>query len=160
MPNLLIHNHLEFFVFKIFLFPLVLFVFSNVFIGGATAPEGLPMPNMFARINNRYQRIDLNDILYIESARNYCKIICKSGTIQMVLTTMTHLADLLPENQFLRIQRSYIVALDKITSFDNHTVTIGSKVLPVGESYQDVLRQHVIIIDMPQQKARQSLALV
>ncbi|MDP4217967.1 MAG: LytTR family DNA-binding domain-containing protein [Bacteroidota bacterium] len=112
------------------------------------------MSFIFVRVQNRYHRIDLNDVVYIESARNYCKIVCRAGGTTMALTTMTRLVELLPGGQFLRIQRSYIVALDKIVSFDKRTVAVGDKQLPIGESYLHTLMQHLLIVDISQPKAR------
>ena len=80
-------------------------------------------------------KIFFNDILFIEALKDYIKIVTQSRTIvtKYVLTT---LAELLPADEFLRIHKSYIVAIAKIESFNADCIQIAKHVLPIGRLYK------------------------
>ena len=82
----------------------------------------------------------LDDIIWIEGLKDYIKIHLKSTT-KPVITRMTMKAieELLPVNRFIRIHKSYIVAISFITSIRKSTVLIGTEELPVSETYQEAL---------------------
>ncbi|THD66857.1 response regulator transcription factor [Robertkochia marina] len=90
--------------------------------------------SIYLRIDRRQVRIILEDILYIESAKDYVKIFTAD---QMFLTrqTITGLEELLNENEFVRIHRSFIVPVKKIKSFTHELVEIHKKELPIGKFY-------------------------
>jgi DNA-binding LytR/AlgR family response regulator len=55
----------------------------------------------------------------------------------MTLQTFKHIEEILPKEDFIRIHRSYIVALDKIDSIERNRVKIGEELLPISDSYKD-----------------------
>jgi len=73
--------------------------------------------------------------LFIEALKDYIKIVTPSKTIitKYVLAT---LAELLPANEFLRIHKSFIVAITKIESFNADTIQIARHELPIGRLYK------------------------
>lgn len=81
-------------------------------------------------------KIMLDDILFIEGLKDYVRIITMT---QNVITRMSllELEKSLPEKQFLRIHRSYIVAISKITAFTNYDIEIGKEELPIGRMYKN-----------------------
>jgi len=86
--------------------------------------------------NKRMVRIELDNIIYIESLRDYVRIV----TSQKKVITHQHLSDFeakLPTDKFMRIHRSVIVAIDKIQSFTSSLIDVGEKELPVGRNYKD-----------------------
>jgi DNA-binding LytR/AlgR family response regulator len=86
--------------------------------------------------NKRMVRIELGNIIYIESLRDYVRIV----TTQKKVITHQHLSDFeakLPTDKFMRIHRSVIVAIDKIQSFTSSLIDVGEKELPVGRNYKD-----------------------
>lgn len=92
----------------------------------------------FISVQKRNVKISLLDILYIESQREYIKIVT---TEKDYLTKMsTHeMEALLPADQFRRIHRSFIIAVKKIQSFTAEEVEINGIFLPVGRTYRDSL---------------------
>lgn len=92
----------------------------------------------FISVQKRNVKISLMDILYIESQREYIKIVT---TEKDYLTKMsTHeMEALLPADQFRRIHRSFIIAVKKIQSFTAEEVEINGIFLPVGRTYKDCL---------------------
>ena len=86
--------------------------------------------------NKRMVRIELDNIVYVESLRDYVRIV----TTQKKVITHQHLSDFetkLPSDKFMRIHRSVIVSIDKIQSFTSSLIDVGDKELPVGRNYKD-----------------------
>jgi DNA-binding LytR/AlgR family response regulator len=86
--------------------------------------------------NKRMVRIDIENIIYIESLRDYVRII----TTEKKVMTHQHLSFFekkLPSEKFMRIHRSIIVAIDKIQSFTATLIDVGEKDLPIGRNYKD-----------------------
>lgn len=87
--------------------------------------------------------IPLDDILYLESQKEYVKIYCR----QMTYTTkgaLTALEHELDATVFIRIHRSFIVALDKINAFNASEVEVNFKSLPIGGNYQKSVAEKLI----------------
>lgn len=82
-------------------------------------------------------RLNLNDILYVKGMKDYAEIILENQS-QLVKYTLTHLSQLLGAG-FLRIHRSYIVNMTKITAFTQHDVEIGAHEIPVSKNTQSEL---------------------
>ncbi|MDP4208930.1 MAG: LytTR family DNA-binding domain-containing protein [Bacteroidota bacterium] len=82
------------------------------------------------------QRIPLNDISYIEGLKDYVKIFLTSGKSIVTLNSLKNMSEKLPSDTFFRIHKSYIIAVNKITSIVRNRIVIGEKWLPIGESYK------------------------
>lgn len=90
---------------------------------------------MFVRSERRMIKINFNDIIYIESYSDYLKIHLENETI-VTRETISAVEAKLPSNKFLRIHRSFIIALANISSFTNEEITINRKSLPISRSYK------------------------
>lgn len=94
-----------------------------------------PDPSIYVKADKKMVRILLRDILYIESLKDYVRI--KTPDKQVVAyQRISYLEEKLPEEYFMRIHRSYIVAKDKIEAFANTYVEIGGKEIPIGRNYK------------------------
>lgn len=120
----------------------------------AHAAEEIPLPPMIApaingisqdafiylKAGKKMVKVFLKDILYIESLKDYVKV----KTIEKDIVTyqrITYLEEKLPDESFLRIHRSYIIALNKIRSFNAAFIEIGDQELPIGRQYKaDVMK--------------------
>ena len=87
--------------------------------------------------------VPLSDILYIESMGNYVFLNLKGGQQLKSLTTMTDLMAQLPANEFVRIHKSYVVALSHIVSFNSRQVSVEGTILPIGRTYTEAIRQQL-----------------
>ncbi|WP_282148282.1 LytR/AlgR family response regulator transcription factor [Algibacter lectus] len=95
---------------------------------------------MFVRADRRMIKVDFASILYIESYSDYIKIHLENETI-VTRETISAIEAKLPSDAFLRIHRSFIIALKSITSFTNEEVTINKTSLTISRSYKkDVLK--------------------
>lgn len=90
---------------------------------------------MFVRADRRMIKIDFNAIIYIESYSDYIKIHLASEAI-ITRETISAIEVKLPKHQFIRIHRSFIIALSQITSFTNEHITIKDKALSISRSYK------------------------
>jgi DNA-binding LytR/AlgR family response regulator len=87
------------------------------------------------RADRKILKIALDDILYFESLKDYIKVVTKFKTI-LTKHSISSLEENLPEPGFLRIHRSYIVAVNKIEYFTNEIVGIGKQELPISRMYR------------------------
>lgn len=90
---------------------------------------------MFVKSEYRMQRVDFKDILYIEGLKEYVIIKTLQGRV-ITLQNFKNLEETLPVSNFIRVHKSYMVALDKIEYIERNHIKIGEKLIPVGESYR------------------------
>ncbi|WP_431216372.1 LytR/AlgR family response regulator transcription factor [Puia sp. P3] len=83
-------------------------------------------------------KIFLDEILYIESMKEYIRVNTKNKSL-LTKFKLNQADELLNENNFLRIHRSFIVAKDKIEAFSATEVELGGKRLPIGRSYKELV---------------------
>ncbi|MCF0054502.1 LytTR family DNA-binding domain-containing protein [Dyadobacter sp. CY356] len=100
------------------------------------AADGEPA-HLFFRVDYGLVKIELSDILFIEGLDNYLKIHVRNGRPLVVRMTMKAMLDKLPQTNFLRVHRSYLVALDKIQGIRNKIIAIGDEEIPIGSSYEN-----------------------
>ena len=90
---------------------------------------------LFIRKDRKQVKLYFSEVLYIESLKDYIKIHLKdeTHTIKHSLTAFVELLD----KRFLRVHRSFVVNLDKITAYTKHDIEIGEIEIPIGDSYRD-----------------------
>jgi two-component system, LytTR family, response regulator len=91
--------------------------------------------SIFVKTEQRYERIDLSDILFIEADRDYRRI----HTIDRRIMTLVSFADFessVTSSALLRVHRSYMVAIDKIDSIERDLIRIREHQIPVSETYR------------------------
>lgn len=95
---------------------------------------------LYFRADRKMVKVFFRDILFIEALKDYIKIVTDSKTIvtKYVLSTIE---EMLPSTEFLRIHKSYIIAINKIESFNADSIQIAKHELPIGRLYKyDVTR--------------------
>jgi DNA-binding LytR/AlgR family response regulator len=90
----------------------------------------------FFNVNKKMVKVFFDEIMYIESQREYVKITTKSQTILTKLP-LSEIEELLPNENFLRVHRSFIAAKDKIEAYSATDVDIAGKQIPIGRGYKD-----------------------
>ena len=86
----------------------------------------------------KLEKLMLSELLYIEGARDYRRICCKGKSFK-TLDTFGELEKQLPASRFIRVHKSYLVALDKIDSFEKDMITIANRLIPVSDTYKKAL---------------------
>ena len=97
---------------------------------------------IFVKSGYKTIRIDLADILYLEGLSDYVRIQTTEESI-LTLDTMKHLVKELPGDRFMRVHRSYIVALDKIEFIERNRIIIQEKYIPISATYQEEFWQRI-----------------
>src|SRR6202012_3689551 len=90
----------------------------------------------FVRAGNGFEKIIFDELLFVEAAQNYCALHTTRGKF-LTLSTIHALEEQLPADQFLRIQKSYIVSIEKIQSVNALEVIIGQHTIPVSKNYRE-----------------------
>ena len=90
---------------------------------------------LYFRADRKMVKVFFKDILFVEALKDYIKIVTPGRTIvtKYVLTT---LAELLPADEFLRVHKSYIIAISKIESYNADSIQIAKHELPIGRLYK------------------------
>ncbi|MCD8297690.1 MAG: LytTR family DNA-binding domain-containing protein [Prevotella sp.] len=93
----------------------------------------------FIYVKSEYKllRIKFDDILYVEGLKDYIKVYITGGKPIMSLMNMKKLEDYLPQPQFLRVHRSFIVNMAKVEMIDRGRIVIDNAYIPVSESYKE-----------------------
>jgi two-component system LytT family response regulator len=91
---------------------------------------------IYLRVDRKMVKVLLDDILYVESDKDYVKVFTEKGFI-ITRQTIGSVEAMLSESQFIRVHRSYIISLHKLRSFTADTVEVGTKQLPVGKLYRN-----------------------
>jgi two-component system LytT family response regulator len=99
---------------------------------------------LFIKIDKkRMKKIFFNEILVVESLKDYIKISTLTGKY-IIHSTLSDFTDLLPERNFLRIHRSYTVAIDKIDAVEGNSIEIEGLRYVIGRSYMETVKQRIL----------------
>jgi len=93
---------------------------------------------IFLKVEYHLLRIALDDILYFEGLKDYVRVELKNaGKAILSLTSLKALEEKLPPKRFMRVHRSFIVSLDKITSMTKSSIQVGKKHITIGDQYKE-----------------------
>ena len=98
------------------------------------APHLIEKSFIFLKVDKKLIKIKFEDIYYIESLKDYIKVFTSSGDY-LAHKSLTSISEEVPSKQFLRIHRSFTVALDKIQAVEGNSVLITGKRIPIGRKY-------------------------
>ncbi len=90
------------------------------------------------RADRKVIKVSLNEILYVESLKDYIRVVTTNKTI-ITKISISSLEEMLPKDLFARIHRSYIISLNKIESYTSELIEIAKKELPVSRMYKHEL---------------------
>jgi DNA-binding LytR/AlgR family response regulator len=91
---------------------------------------------LFLKVDKQVLKVILADVLYWQAYGNFVKVFMQNGRVLVATETLTHLMSLLPTDQFVRVHKSYIVAIAEITSYQATTLCMGSTAIPIGDLYR------------------------
>jgi len=98
---------------------------------------------IFLKVDKKLVKINYEDILYIESLKDYIKIFTLTDNY-LVHKSLTSLTEELPQDKFLRIHRSFTIAIGKVDCVEGNSIEIGSKRIPIGRKYLAVSKQTIL----------------
>jgi len=111
-----------------------------------TKPVEIVAPTLdfiFVKTDYKIIKVNVNDILYFEGYKDYVKIHCISGNPVLSLISLKNIEEKMPSTKFMRVHRSFIVALDKIESIEKKRIKIGKSLIPISDSYCDQFFQAI-----------------
>tara|TARA_A100001518_G_C1196188_1_gene40614 strand:- start:147 stop:836 length:690 start_codon:yes stop_codon:yes gene_type:complete len=103
--------------------------------------------HLFVKVDKKkMKKIYLNDILVVESLKDYIKIITRSGKY-IVHQTLSSFTESLPEKKFLRIHRSYTISVDKVDAVEGNSVEINGSLYVIGRSYLNEVKAKILDLE-------------
>lgn len=108
-------------------------------------PKAADVPQaLYVRADNRIVRLNLKEIRYIEALGDYVKIHTQTEARSILsLCSMKCMEERLPEEEFIRVHRSFIVRKRCISAIGANTVVVGDKEIPIGNAYREQLKRYV-----------------
>lgn len=98
-------------------------------------PEAAVKPFVYFRVERKMVKVQLGDILFIESMKDYIKVVTINGVL-ITKQSISSVEALLPESQFIRTHRSFLVSMAGIKSYTSELIEIGGMEIPIGKLYR------------------------
>ena len=98
---------------------------------------------MFVKSDYKLVRVCLDDILYVEGLKDYVRIYLRSGEKIMSLMSMKKLEEYLPQPEFLRVHRSWIVRMPEVTTIDRFRIVFGELYIPISDNYKEQVQTYL-----------------
>jgi len=124
-------------------------IYNQLSIQAGTQQESSPKPVniegcdfIFIRTEHKMEKLAFNEILYIEGLKEYL-IIFKADRKLITRQSFKKMLDLLPDDNFIRVHKSYIVAIDKIITIERNRLTIAKAIIPRGETFKKYFFDHL-----------------
>lgn len=96
--------------------------------------------SLFLRANKRRVQVKMNEILFVEATGNYVKVVTENEEVQ-VREKLSDILNLLPQNEFYQVHKSFIVAKTHINAIEGNRIFIKDFVIPIGKTYKINLNQ-------------------
>ena len=96
--------------------------------------------HIFLKEEKKYIQVKLSDILFLEAYGNYVKVHF-DDQIVVIHQTLSSFTEILPIDQFMRVHKSFIVALEKIKSIEGNRITIKHHKIPIGQTYKSLVNK-------------------
>jgi DNA-binding LytR/AlgR family response regulator len=116
----------------------------NRLVGQVTAlPTVIAKDNsegfVYLKVGRDMKKVFLNDIIYVEGWKDYVKVFLTNNKVLLVRQSISATENLLSDHMFLRIHRSFMISLDKITGYNGVSVQLETKEIPIGRLYKQVV---------------------
>jgi two-component system, LytTR family, response regulator len=102
--------------------------------------QNAPPEYIFVKTENRLEKINLSEIIYIEGMRDYRRIHTADKRI-MTLQNFSELEKIIPSNVVCRVHKSYMVGINKIESIERSRIKIFNQIIPISETYRELFFQ-------------------
>src|SRR5215204_5296651 len=133
----------------------------NIAVAAKPTPLNEPdqsHPFLYFRADRKMIKVFLEDILFIESLKDYIKVVTTNKVI-VSKQSISSLEEMLPKDAFVRVHRSYIIAVNKIDSYNTDTIEIAKKEIPIGRLFRHEVSRIINISSIKKSTAKQSITL-
>ncbi|REG99579.1 LytR/AlgR family response regulator transcription factor [Flavobacterium aquicola] len=100
-------------------------------------------PHLFIKVDKKMVKINIDEILFVEGMKEYIKVITPEKTY-ITHKSLTSLTDELPSDRFMRIHKSYTIALNKVKSIEGNRIQIFSYTIPIGRNYSKEVKTKIL----------------
>ncbi|GAA4295009.1 LytR/AlgR family response regulator transcription factor [Aestuariibaculum suncheonense] len=119
-------------------------VYQQVYLNSTSTDIGFQQePHLFLKVGKKLVKVNLNDILYIESLKDYIKVITTLGDY-VVHKSLTAISEELPQSNFLRVHRSYTISINKVNSVEGNMIEISNRKIPIGRNYVKITKERIL----------------
>lgn len=105
--------------------------------GREQAPKVSAPQRIFVKSDYKLVQVEIDRIAYVEGVKDYIRIVREDGSSIMTLMSMKSFEERLPADKFVRVHRSYIVNMDKISVIDRNRIVFGKVYIPISDSYKE-----------------------
>lgn len=99
--------------------------------------------HIFIKVDKKMMKINIEEILFIEGMKEYIKVVTPDKTY-ITHKSLTSLSEELPSDRFLRIHKSYVIALNKVKSIEGNRIQIQSYTIPIGRNYSKEVKNRIL----------------
>lgn len=100
-------------------------------------------PHLFIKVDKKMIKINIDEILFVEGMKEYIKVVTLDKTY-ITHKSLTALSDELPADRFMRIHKSYLIAVNKVKSIEGNRIQIQSFTLPIGRNYSKEVKSKIL----------------
>ena len=104
------------------------------------ATENINQELLSIKVDGQYRKLPLDTILYIEGLKEYVRIVCKNGQKYVILESLQYLERTLPADRFMRVHKSYIVAMNAVTALDGYKLALEDTEIPISRSKKEEIK--------------------
>lgn len=109
---------------------------GRLFTQAAKEKNSLLVDHIFVKSNSKFFKVNFSEIVYIEGMKDYLKIHTREYKL-VTLQTMSEMEKILPVKQFIRVHKSYIIAVAYIKSIYGNSIEIENQTIPIGINYKE-----------------------
>lgn len=99
--------------------------------------------HIFIKVDKKMMKINIEEILFVEGMKEYIKVVTIDKTY-ITHKSLTSLSEELPNEKFLRIHKSYVIALNKVKSIEGNRIQILSYTIPIGRNYSKDVKNKIL----------------
>ena len=99
--------------------------------------------HIFIKVDKKMMKINIEEILFVEGMKEYIKVVTSDKTY-ITHKSLTSLSEELPADRFLRIHKSYVIALNKVKSIEGNRIQIQSYTIPIGRNYSKEVKNKIL----------------
>lgn len=105
--------------------------------------DSKPKDYFFVKCNSKFEKILFDELLFVEAANNYVLIHTKDKRLITYLT-FKGIEEILPADEFIKVHKSFIVALSKIENLDTEEIKVGSNIIPISRNLKDDVMERIV----------------
>jgi DNA-binding LytR/AlgR family response regulator len=110
---------------------------DKVFNSKLEIPSSVTNDSIFVKTEYKLEKIKISEILYIEGMSEYLRLVTVNKKI-MTKQNFKNIEELLPKNNFARVHKSFLIAIDKIENIEKNRIKINEMLIPISDSYKDL----------------------